>query len=83
MKHYGKVVLRSVKVRRMKHYVRIVLNLIFIVFSMGFIGPLLVSAPNDIAVIGGWLYILLVVPAVLYYINRNYVKSLMEKFDAF
>jgi hypothetical protein len=79
MKHYGKVVLRSVKVRKMKHYVRIVSNLIFIVFSMGFIGPLLVSAPNDIAVIGGWLYILLVVPAVLYYINRNYVKSLMEK----
>jgi hypothetical protein len=63
----------------MKHYVRAVLNLIFIIFSLGFIGPLLVSAPSDIAVIGGWLYIILVVPAVLYYINRNYIKSLMEK----
>ncbi len=64
----------------MKHYVRGVLNLLFVIFSFGFIGPLLVSAPSDIAVIGGWFYILLVVPAVLYYINRNYVKSLMEKF---
>jgi uncharacterized MAPEG superfamily protein len=63
----------------MKHYVRAVLNLIFIIFNLGFIGPLLVSAPSDIAVIGGWLYIILVVPAVLYYINRNYIKSLMEK----
>lgn len=67
----------------MGHYVRIVLNLIFILFSLGFIGPFFVSAASDFAVIGGILYLVLVVPAVLYYINRSYVKSLMEKFNAF
>lgn len=67
----------------MNHYVRIVLNLIFVLFSIGFVGPFLVSAASDFAVIGGVFYIVLVVPAALYYINRVYVKSLMEKFDAF
>jgi hypothetical protein len=64
----------------MSHYVRIVLNLIFILFSIGVVGPFLVSASDDFAVIGGILYLVFFVPAVLYYINRNYVKSLMEKF---
>lgn len=65
----------------MKHYVRIVLNLIFILLSMGLVGPFLVSAPSDVAVIGGIAYLVFVVPAVLYYINRNYVKNIMEKFN--
>ena len=65
----------------MNHYVRIVLNLIFVTFSIGLVGPFLVSAPSDLAVISGILYVVLVVPMVLYYINRNYVKKIMEKFD--
>ena len=65
----------------MKHYVRIVLNLIFVLFSIGFVGPFLMSAPSDIAVVAGLGYLLFVVPAVLYYINRNYVKKIMEKFN--
>lgn len=65
----------------MKHYVRIVLNLIFILFSVGFVGPFLMSAPSDIAVVVGIGYLLFVVPAVLYYINRNYVKTLVEKIN--
>lgn len=65
----------------MKHYVRIVLNLIFILLSIGLVGPFLVSAPSDIAVICGIAYLVFVVPAVLYYINRNYVKNIMEKFN--
>lgn len=65
----------------MNHYVRIVLNLIFILFSIGFVGPFLISAPSDVAVIGGLAYLLLVVPAVLYYINRNYVKNIVEKIN--
>lgn len=66
----------------MSHYIRIVLNLIFVLFSIGFIGPFLFSAPSDFAVIAGLVYLVFVVPVVLYYINRNYVKSLWEKFDA-
>lgn len=65
----------------MSHYVRIVLNLIFIAFSIGLVGPFLVSAPNDLAVIGGILYIVLVMPAVLYYANRNYLKKITEKIN--
>ena len=65
----------------MNHYVRIVLNLIFILFSIGFVGPFLVSAPSDVAVIGGLAYLVLVVPAVLYYNNRNYVKNIVEKIN--
>lgn len=65
----------------MKHYIRIVLNLIFIIFSIGLVGPFLVSAPSDLAVVGGIVYLLFVVPVALYYINRNYVKALMEKFN--
>lgn len=63
----------------MNHYVRIVLNLIFVWFSIGFVGPFLVSAPSDVAVIGGIVYIVFVVPVALYYINRNYVKKIWEK----
>lgn len=65
----------------MNHYIRIVLNFIFIVFSIGFVGPFLVSAPSDMAVIGGIIYIVFVVPVALYYINRNYVKSIWEKIN--
>ena len=65
----------------MKHYVRIVLNLIFVLFSIGFVGPFLISALSDIAVAAGLAYILFIVPAVLYYINRNYVKTLVEKIN--
>lgn len=65
----------------MKHYVRIILNLAFVVMSFGLVGPILMSAPSDIAVAGGLAYIFLVVPAVLYYINRSYVKSVMEKIN--
>lgn len=65
----------------MKHYMRIVLNIIFILFSIGFIGPFLISAPSDVGLIAGIVYLVFAVPAVLYYINRSYVKSLMEKFN--
>lgn len=65
----------------MNHYLRIVLNIIFIVFSIGFVGPFLVSAPSDIGVLVGIAYLVFVVPVVLYYLNRNYVKKIMEKIN--
>ena len=65
----------------MKHYIRIMLNIIFVVFSLGFVGPYLMSAPSDFAVIGGLVYLLLIMPAVIYYTNRNYMKKVMEKID--
>lgn len=65
----------------MSHYLRIVLNLIFILVSIGLIGPFLLSAPSDFAVIGGIAYLVFVVPAIVYYANRNYVKNMMRKID--
>ena len=63
----------------MKHYIRIVLNLIFVLFSIGLVGPFLISAPSDLAVIGGVFYLAIIMPAILYYINRNYAKNIWEK----
>lgn len=65
----------------MKHYVRIVLNFIFISFSIGFLMPFLVSQPDDVTVIGGIIYLFLVFPVILYYVNRAYVKAIVEKFN--
>jgi hypothetical protein len=65
----------------MNHYIRIVLNILFVLFSIGFVGPFLISAPSDVGVIAGIAYVFLVVPAVLYYINRNYVKKIVEKIN--
>ena len=63
----------------MNHYFRIVLNLIFIVFSIGFVGPFLISAPSDVGVLAGIAYLFLIVPPILYYINRKYIMNLVEK----
>lgn len=65
----------------MSHYLRIVLNLIFILVSIGLVCPFLISAPSDLAVIGGIFYLIIVMPAILYYANRNYAKNLVEKID--
>lgn len=56
-----------------------ILNVFFVVFSLGLLGPFLISATSDIAVGIGLAYLFLVFPAVLYYINRNYVKTMLEK----
>lgn len=63
----------------MSHYIRIVLNLIFILFSIGFLAPFLISAPSDYGVLAGIAYLVFVVPVVLYYVNRTYIMKLVEK----
>jgi hypothetical protein len=65
----------------MSHYIRIVLNLIFIGASIGLVVPFLFSAADDLLVAGGFAYLLFVMPSVLYYFNRDYAKKIMEKFN--
>ena len=68
----------------MRHYLRLVLNLLFVVFSLGYLLPLLISMPDTMLVLAGFAYALVVVPGVLFYFNRAYVnnaiKSIKEKF---
>lgn len=63
----------------MRHYLRIVLNFLFIAASIGFIVPWLVSAPSDFAALAGMLYFLVVMPIVLWFFNRKYIMTLVEK----
>lgn len=63
----------------MRHYYRIVLNIIFLIVSLGFIGPWLISQKDDILAITGAIYILLAVPTILYMFNKNYIIGLINK----
>lgn len=62
----------------MRHYYRIVFNLLFLLVSFAVIGPNLISAKDDFLYVAGILYIVLVVPTVLYYLNEKTVKSYIE-----
>ena len=68
----------------MKTYLRIVLNVIFMVASFGYVLPWLISYPDTLLVLAGLVYAVLLVPGVLYYANRtqinNLLTSLKEKF---
>ncbi len=64
----------------MKTYLRIVLNVIFIVASFGYVLPWLISYPDTMLVLGGLLYAVLLVPGVLYYANRTYINNLIKSF---
>lgn len=61
----------------MKHYIMVMFNIIFLIVSFGFIGPILISAPDTLLVAAGYTY-LICVPIILYYINRNYVKGIWK-----
>jgi hypothetical protein len=63
----------------MNHYLRAVLNVLFVFASLGFVVPFLISSPSDLGVIGGIAYLVPVMPIVLYYVNRNYVNNLVSK----
>jgi hypothetical protein len=64
----------------MSHYLRIMLNAAFIMISVGLLLPFLFSAADTLLVAAGFAYLFLVMPAILYYANRTYIKNLMEKF---
>ena len=65
----------------MKYYVRLMLNLAFIGFAYGFVAPYLISANDSSLVLAGIVVMFGVVPAGLYYGNRDFIKTLWEKFN--
>lgn len=64
----------------MNTYYRIMINLIFIFFSFGILMPFLISAQDTVLVVLGLVYGLLFIPGVLYYVNKKFIISIMEKF---
>lgn len=64
----------------MKYYVRLILNVGFLVVVLGLIAPALISANDTLLVLGGVLSIISV-PVVLYYGNRTFVKSIWDKLN--
>lgn len=62
----------------MSHYFRIVLNVAFLVFSFGYLLPMLISMPDTMLVIAGIAYALIVVPGAVFYLNRSYVNRIIE-----
>lgn len=63
----------------MTSFVRLVLNVFFLLGVYGLLLPWMVSATDDFLVIGGIVIGVLIAPAVLYYANKTFVTNLMEK----
>jgi hypothetical protein len=62
----------------MKHYLRFVLTAFIIVGSLGYLLPMLISYPDTMLVLAGIFYAVLLMPTALYYLNRDYIKSLIN-----
>ncbi len=62
----------------MKHYIKFLLTAFIIVGSFGYLLPALISYPDTILVMAGVVYGVLFMPVALYYINRDYIKSLVN-----
>lgn len=65
----------------MSHYYRIVINGLIILVSLGLIGPFLISSKDDILFGTGILYLLFVLPTVLWIYNKNYINKMMKHID--
>lgn len=63
----------------MSHYLRVILNVAFIIASFGLVLPWLISQADDFLVLSGFVYMFLIFPAVLFYFNRSYVTSTINK----
>jgi hypothetical protein len=62
----------------MKHYLRFVLTAFILVGSLGYLLPALISYPDTVLVLAGIFYAVLLMPTALYYLNRDYIKSLIN-----
>lgn len=63
----------------MRHFLFFVATVAFIVFSYGFLSPLLISYPDTTVVLGGLLYAAVIAPIVIWSSVVVYVKSAIKK----
>lgn len=61
-----------------RHFTFAVTMILFIVFSYGFLSPLLVSYPDTMLVIIGILYAVLIAPVIVWYFIAKYAKYLFN-----
>lgn len=57
---------------------RTFLNIMLVLASLGVIGPLTFSAPSTAANVAGLVYIFLVFPLLIYWMNRKTIKKWFE-----
>lgn len=62
----------------MKLYFKILINVVVLVLSFGFVLPFLISFPDTLVVIAGFVYTFVLLPAFMYYYNRGIATSIME-----
>jgi hypothetical protein len=55
-----------------------VLTAFILVGSLGYLLPTLISYPDTMLVLAGIFYAVLLMPTALYYLNRDYIKSLIN-----
>lgn len=61
----------------MNLYMRLVLNAVYLLASLGIILPFLFSASDDFLVLGGFAYAISM-PLVLFYANRKLINKAKE-----
>jgi hypothetical protein len=61
----------------MKLYIRLILNAVYTVASIGIILPFMFSASDDFLVLGGFAYVISM-PMVLFYANRKLINKAKE-----
>lgn len=63
----------------MKYYLIFILNVAILAVSFGFILPFLISAPDTTLFVGGLVYGFVIMPVMLYYLNRKTIYMLIGK----
>lgn len=64
----------------MKIYLRLIMNVTYLLASLGIIMPFLFSASDDFLVAVGFVYTFSI-PVVLYYANRAAIRNFKERIN--
>lgn len=63
----------------MRHFLFGMGAIAFIIFSYGFLFPLMISYPDTILVLAGLMYATIVAPLLLWGVSGAYIKSIIKK----
>jgi len=62
----------------MKIYFKILINVVVLVLSFGFVLPFLISFPDTLLVAAGFVYAFVLLPTFMYYYNHGIATKIME-----
>lgn len=63
----------------MKHLIKTITIIAFLMFTYGFVVPTLISYPSTTVALGGTLYAAVVVPAVIWFLVAGYFETVYNK----